>query len=393
VAWYRHVPGFRSGKRWKQIAAVLGYLWLIGLLFGFDVYSEPAGAILTIAILASIFLGLNAFGLRGRLFQGDKRRTLAGWSVLVVVGLIALVKLPAPSKPQPASQSAPAVQSPSGSQANQSSPALVSAAASSNASASPAPTVIQATVTPDPTEEAQAKAAIDHLGAANAFVQAKNWPAAFKEYDAAAALDASNRDMQSGRTNAIASATAEAVAATSKQITDHLGAAGSFVQARNYPAALKEYNAVLALNPQNQAAKDGKESVLAPVRDYAAKASGPLSSYSQSMQALSDQSLLVGNNPLLLYSADWKLKIVANLAIMETSADRLANLSAPPAVSDLQAIFRQMRDETYAMAADYAAGIDNLDARRLQSAVTHVKSITADLNQGLAELNQVKQES
>ena len=39
MQWLKRVPGFRSGTRWKQIVAVVGYMIIIGLMvldsFGF----------------------------------------------------------------------------------------------------------------------------------------------------------------------------------------------------------------------------------------------------------------------------------------------------------------------------------------------------------------------
>jgi hypothetical protein len=81
------VPGFRSGTRWKQVVATVGYvsvaLWVIGGLNG-----KPGLTFFGIAILLVGLLVANGWNLRSRLpLLGSTSRTavVAGWCVVAIV--------------------------------------------------------------------------------------------------------------------------------------------------------------------------------------------------------------------------------------------------------------------------------------------------------------------
>lgn len=120
-----------------------------------------------------------------------------------------------------------------------------------------------ATARADATSAANAPLAVQHLGAGNTLLQAGNLSGAANEYATAEALSPSRADVQSAVAT-VRALTAKATAeAKSKAIQDHLGAAHSFEQAGNYVAALKEYDAVLALDAQNSAASSGRAAAAA----------------------------------------------------------------------------------------------------------------------------------
>lgn len=121
----------------------------------------------------------------------------------------------------------------------------------------------QATAKANATSAANAPLAIKHLGAGNTLLQAGNLTGALNEYATAQALSPNRADVQSavGTVQArLAQATAQA---KSKAIADHLGAAHSFEQAANYDAAIKEYDAALALDPKNSDATQGRAKLIA----------------------------------------------------------------------------------------------------------------------------------
>jgi micrococcal nuclease len=81
------IPGFRSGRAWKQIVAVLGYViiaaWVLQALTG-----RPGLAAFGVAVLLTVFVSTNAWNLRARLplvGSGNRAAAVAGWGVMALV--------------------------------------------------------------------------------------------------------------------------------------------------------------------------------------------------------------------------------------------------------------------------------------------------------------------
>src|SRR5919201_5343957 len=62
---WRAIPGFRTGRRWKQVVAVIGYLiiavWLV------QIGTNPGLGIFGLLSLSAVWLGTNAFGIRTKI--------------------------------------------------------------------------------------------------------------------------------------------------------------------------------------------------------------------------------------------------------------------------------------------------------------------------------------
>lgn len=87
------IPGFRSGIRWKQWAAAIGYTLIFLVLLGG--FAAPDGSLVVVGLLALVWVALvtNAWGVRQKIpvfYSRDKRVVVAGWIVLAVISLIAL---------------------------------------------------------------------------------------------------------------------------------------------------------------------------------------------------------------------------------------------------------------------------------------------------------------
>src|ERR1700680_1242698 len=81
------VPGFRSGTRWKQIIATLGYVfvafWVIGGLSG-----KPGLTVFGLAVLLVGLLIANGWNLRSRLpLLNSTSRVVAfaGWGLVAII--------------------------------------------------------------------------------------------------------------------------------------------------------------------------------------------------------------------------------------------------------------------------------------------------------------------
>jgi len=96
--WWRKVPGFRTGNRWKQIVAFFGYLliavWIIQLP------TKPALGVLGFLCLAAVWLATNAFGMRTALpvFRSSNRLAAAGiWAGLAIAIFVTAAMAQPPS--------------------------------------------------------------------------------------------------------------------------------------------------------------------------------------------------------------------------------------------------------------------------------------------------------
>lgn len=90
------LPGFRSGRAWKSVVAVLGYLTVIGVVFA----APFAGKIVAVVALTILLLATNAWGLRARVpgFRSSNRLiAVASWMVLLTIGSVALLASPSSS--------------------------------------------------------------------------------------------------------------------------------------------------------------------------------------------------------------------------------------------------------------------------------------------------------
>lgn len=103
VPWYRQVPGFGVGQRWRQVLAAIGYL--IIALFIIQGIADPNGAKLIFGLFALpvVILASNAWGLRSRvplLGSANKAQAAAGWAVLTLAAFAGIVAT-TPTSPRP----------------------------------------------------------------------------------------------------------------------------------------------------------------------------------------------------------------------------------------------------------------------------------------------------
>lgn len=90
AGWWRRIPGFRTGRKWKQVLAILGYLLIA--IWVVQTPTKPALGVLGLLSLAAAWLATNAFGLRTRIpmFRSANRFEAAGaWSGLAFAILLA----------------------------------------------------------------------------------------------------------------------------------------------------------------------------------------------------------------------------------------------------------------------------------------------------------------
>ena len=138
ASWYRQIPGFRTGKRWKQVVGALGYIVIIAWIL--QIGTNPPLGILGLLSLASVGLATNAFGVRLKLPAfNSPNRLWAGTAWAVLAG--AMFVTAALADPSPGNSNLGVGTGPSES----SSPVAIAPARSSPTSSS-----AKASVTPSP---------------------------------------------------------------------------------------------------------------------------------------------------------------------------------------------------------------------------------------------------
>ena len=91
--WLGQVPGFRSGTRWKQISAAVGYTCIAFAIVAGVAIADAALLLLGVDTLVILLLATNAWSLRSRvpLFNSpSKLKAAGGWGILLTLGLGAL---------------------------------------------------------------------------------------------------------------------------------------------------------------------------------------------------------------------------------------------------------------------------------------------------------------
>ena len=89
LAWWRSIPGFRTGRRWKRVVAACGYL--VMAVWIAQIGSNAALGVLGLLSLAAVWLATNAFGIRTKLpgFGSPNRLAASGaWAGLAIAMLV-----------------------------------------------------------------------------------------------------------------------------------------------------------------------------------------------------------------------------------------------------------------------------------------------------------------
>ena len=92
------------------------------------------------------------------------------------------------------------------------------------------------------------------------------------------------------------------------------------------------------------------------------------------------------NNVLLIYDDAWKFEVVVQLALIQSAADGIKELTAPPSLASIHQHNLQMASAMQDGNDLYAKGIDNLDADLIGAALLRMDDVNTLLNEGTAKL-------
>ena len=92
------------------------------------------------------------------------------------------------------------------------------------------------------------------------------------------------------------------------------------------------------------------------------------------------------NNVLLIYDDAWKLEVFVQLALIQSAADSIKELTAPPSLASIHRHNLQMASAMQDGNDLYAKGIDNIDADLLEAALLRMDDVNKLINEGTAKL-------
>lgn len=105
-----------------------------------------------------------------------------------------------------------------------------------------------------------------------------------------------------------------------------------------------------------------------------ATATSPLQKSMSDFTTLNSQ---LSQNALLLFDENWKWDMIIALAVMQTEAQALADVKAPPSMVYVQQDMVNVAASMKQMTEAYAQGIDNLNEDDLYVALAHLENINA----------------
>ena len=97
-------------------------------------------------------------------------------------------------------------------------------------------------------------------------------------------------------------------------------------------------------------------------------------------------NLEAGTNVLLIYDDAWKLEVVVQLALIQSVADGIRELTAPPSLASIHGHNLQMASAMQDGNDLYAKGIDNIDADLIAAAILRMDDVTTLAYESTAKL-------
>jgi hypothetical protein len=113
-------------------------------------------------------------------------------------------------------------------------------------------------------------------------------------------------------------------------------------------------------------------------RIYFTGAAAPMGGIADASAALGRLFGQVGGRPSLLFSSDWKLAVVVQLAILKNSSDQIDKLRPTSGTAEIHRHMQTMASLNRSAVDDIANGIDNFDTALLSRAISGLNASTAE---------------
>ena len=93
------------------------------------------------------------------------------------------------------------------------------------------------------------------------------------------------------------------------------------------------------------------------------------------MNSMGESFIEVGDNPLLMFTDDWKLDVALSMAALQISTAEIRGLDAPPTVKLIHADMLALADALDNSISLMTTGIDDLDVASMQAAVGEMNRV------------------
>lgn len=129
-------------------------------------------------------------------------------------------------------------------------------------------------------------------------------------------------------------------------------------------------------------------SVTTEEKSYALSMSAYTSDYADAMKELGILLQLPSTDSTLMLDDDWKLKVAAQIYILQTAGDGMGNIPNPPLkFQQTDYWLKQISTENKLLISNLTTGIDNLDTDSMNRTTANINNINIYIQNATAELN------
>jgi len=147
----------------------------------------------------------------------------------------------------------------------------------------------------------------------------------------------------------------------------------------------------LTADARSHAAATERSSVPVGVREYLLWAGTVIGGLHNPIGIVSEQSSLAGADPTVILDDDWILRTATALAMFRVTADEIRSREdVPVEASDLHSKMLELAGALDTVATNYAAGVDNFDANRLEQAIGGMQRIGQLATEMTAEVDRLQ---
>ena len=93
------------------------------------------------------------------------------------------------------------------------------------------------------------------------------------------------------------------------------------------------------------------------------------------MASMGELFIEVADNPLLMFTDDWKFNVAVSMAALQISTEEIRGLDAPPTVKLIHADMLALADALDNSISLMTTGIDDLDVASMEAAVGEINRV------------------
>ncbi len=126
---------------------------------------------------------------------------------------------------------------------------------------------------------------------------------------------------------------------------------------------------------------------------YMREVASQMTEMQKGLNGLTEQSTLAGSNPALIMNKDWQLRTALALVILEQAAKSINGYRSVPAeMAEFHGLMQDVASDMLYIVTEYTAGVDGVNARRLENAASRMNMQPRKLQNCLAEMKKLQAE-